>query len=166
MVTPLRLTEQRYHSLTPAVFTRRYPGLGRTVGYQGGVNVDVVVSADGPDSADQLRSLHEWLRDVGELRGRIGLSERAAEPGTLGPVLEALVVALGPAGAATAVSTAVISWLRTRRGEVRIKATFGENRSVELTATNVAKLDAAALEHQVARIAAMLEQGSKPLDDR
>ncbi|WP_143046947.1 effector-associated constant component EACC1 [Amycolatopsis xylanica] len=128
--------------------------------------MDVVVSADGPDSADQLRSLHEWLRDVGELRGRIGLSERAAEPGTLGPVLEALVVALGPAGAATAVSTAVISWLRTRRGEVRIKATFGENRSVELTATNVAKLDAAALEHQVARIAAMLEQGSKPLDDR
>jgi hypothetical protein len=128
--------------------------------------VSAAVTAEGPDAADQLRSLHEWFGDVEELRGRVSLRERAPVPGTLGPVLEALAVALGPAGAATAFATAMIAWLRTRRGEVRIKVTFADRRSVELTARNVSELDAAALEQQVVHIAAMLEQGKGRLDDR
>lgn len=128
--------------------------------------MSAVVSAQGPDAADQLRSLHEWFHDVEEMRGRVSLKERPPEPGTLGPVLHALAVALGPAGAATAFATAVIAWLRTRRGEVRIKVTFADRRSVELTAKNVSNLDAAALEHQVVQIASMLEQGKERLGDR
>ncbi|MET7619076.1 hypothetical protein [Streptomyces sp. NPDC005408] len=124
------------------------------------------MSAEGTDAADQLRSLHEWLGDVEELRGRISLAERPPEPGTLGPVLDGLAVAVGPAGAATAFATAVIAWLRTRRGEVRIKVTLADRRSVELTASNVSGLDSAALEQQVVHIAAMLEQGKASVDDR
>ncbi len=124
--------------------------------------------AEGPDAADQLRSLHEWLTDVQELRGAVSMREGPPKPGTLGPVLDALAVALGPAGAATAFATAVIAWLRTRRGEVRIKVTLTDGRSVELTATKVAHLDAAALEQQVVLVADMLSQGrdgAKPLED-
>jgi hypothetical protein len=123
--------------------------------------VKATVSAEGQDAADQLRSLQEWLGDVEQLRGRIDLAVRPPEPGTLGPVLDALAVALGPAGAATAFATTVIAWLRTRTGEVRIKVTLPDRGSVELTATNVANLDAAALEQQVAHLAAMLEQGGE-----
>jgi hypothetical protein len=121
--------------------------------------VNAAVIAEGPDAVDQLRSLHEWLADVQELRGAVRLREGSPRPGTLGPVLEALAVALGPAGAATAFATAVIAWLRTRRGEVRIKVTLTDGRSVELTAKNVSSLDAAALQEQVVLIADMLSQG-------
>jgi hypothetical protein len=114
------------------------------------------VSAEASDAADQLRSLHEWLADVEELRGTARLKEGPPEPGTLGPVVDALVVALGPAGAVSAFATAVIAWLRTRRSEVRIKVTLANRRSMELTAKNVSELDAAAVQRQVLQIATML----------
>ncbi|MFH9371302.1 hypothetical protein ACH4K8_37195 [Streptomyces anulatus] len=124
------------------------------------------MSADGLDGADKLRSLNEWLGDVQQFRGRIRLAERPPEPGTLGPVLDALVVTLGPAGAATAFATATIAWLRTRRGELRIKVTLADRRSLELTAKNVSDLDSAALQQQVDHIVTMLEQGQASGDDR
>lgn len=117
--------------------------------------------AEGADAPDQLRSLHEWMADLEELRGAIRARELPSQPGTLGPVLDALVVTLGPAGAATAFATASIAWLRTRRGEVRIKVTLADRRSVELTAKNVADLDAAALQQQVASLASMLRQDTE-----
>lgn len=107
--------------------------------------VDAAVIAEGPDAADQLRCLHEWLADVEELRGRVSRKEGPPKPGTLGPVLDALTVALGPGGAATAFATAAIAWLRNQRGEVRIKVTLPDRQSVELTAKRVSNLDAAAL---------------------
>ena len=122
--------------------------------------MDAAVTAEGSDAADQLRSLHEWLTDVQELRGAVSVREEPPRPGTLGPVLDALAVALGPAGAATALATGVIAWLRTRRGEVRIKVTLTDGRSMELTATKVSNLDAAVLEQQVALVADMLGQGT------
>jgi Effector Associated Constant Component 1 len=121
--------------------------------------VNAAVIAEGPDAANQLRSLHEWLADVQELRGSVSMREGPPRPGTLGPVLEALAVALGPAGAATAFATAIIAWLRTRRGEVRIQVTLTDGRSVELTAKNLSNLDAAAVEQQVVLIANILSQG-------
>lgn len=112
--------------------------------------MDVRVLADGQDAADQLRSLQEWLVGVEELRGRVEADEAPPPPDKLGPVLEALVVALGPGGAVTAFSAAVLAWLRTRRGDVRIKLTLPGHRSLELTARRVSGLDAEALRRQVA----------------
>ncbi|MBO0851255.1 MAG: hypothetical protein J2P20_17465 [Pseudonocardia sp.] len=122
--------------------------------------MDVAVSAAGPEAGDQLRSLRGWLADVEELRGRVSLREHPPRPGTLGPVLDALVVAVGPGGAATAMAATVVAWLRNRHGEVRVKMTLPDSRSMELTAKHVAEFDAAALERQVAQIAAMLGQGT------
>ncbi|WP_267885331.1 effector-associated constant component EACC1 [Streptomyces sp. NRRL F-5126] len=107
-------------------------------------------------TADQLRSLHAWLADVDELRGRVGRKEGPPEKGTLGPLLEALTVAVGPGAAASALATTVIAWLRTRRGEIHVKMTLPDGRSLELSARNVAALDAADLRRQVADVASLL----------
>ncbi|MGW4882581.1 effector-associated constant component EACC1 [Streptomyces sp. NPDC004262] len=128
----------------------------------------MTLNIDGPQAADQLRSLHTWLTDVDELRGRVGCKERPPEQGTLGPLLEALTVALAPGAAATALATTVIAWLRTRRAEIRIKVTLPDRRSLELSARNVAGLDAAALRQQVADAAVLLgaqdQQGDATLE--
>ncbi|MFE4208460.1 hypothetical protein ACFRSX_35410 [Streptomyces goshikiensis] len=121
--------------------------------------MDVRVLADGQDAADQLRSLQEWLVGVEELRGRVTAEEAPPPPGKLGPVLETLVVALGPGGAVTAFSVAVLAWLRTRRGDVRIKLTLLGGRSLELTARRVSGLDAEALRRQVADMTDALAKG-------
>ncbi|MER7930731.1 hypothetical protein ABTY96_47825 [Streptomyces sp. NPDC096057] len=116
----------------------------------------MTANINGPEAADELRSLHAWLTDVDELKGRVGCKESPPGKGTLGPLLEALTVALGPGAAATALATTVIAWLRTRRSEIRIKMTLPDRRSLEVSAKNVADLDAAALRQQVADIAALL----------
>lgn len=114
----------------------------------------------GADPAGHLRDLHAWLADVDELRGSVGLAEGPPEAGTLGPVLEALTVALAPGGAVTALATATIAWLRSRRGDVRLTFKRADGRSVEISATRVSHLDAAALEQQVAHLVALLNQGT------
>ncbi|MFL6120890.1 effector-associated constant component EACC1 [Actinophytocola sp.] len=124
-----------------------------------GGTVNAAVIADGPDAADQLRSLHEWLTDVAELRGRVHFEQSPPAPGAMGPALDALAIALGPGGAATAFATAVLAWLRSRRGDVRITVRLPNGASAELTAKRVADLDAAALQRQVDQIAGLLEPG-------
>ncbi|MEU9887689.1 hypothetical protein [Sphaerisporangium sp. NPDC051011] len=130
--------------------------------------MDVAVIAEGPDGGDQLRSLRDWLVDSQELRGRVDGVERSPEIGTLGPVLDALSVALGPAGAATAFATGLIAWLRTRRGDVHIKVTLPDRSSLELTAKRVSGLDTGALQQQVTEVADLLsrQQGDRDEPER
>ncbi|MFE0581048.1 hypothetical protein [Streptomyces sp. NPDC058874] len=113
----------------------------------------VAVIAEGPDGGAQLRSLRDWLADSQDLRGRVEAVERPPETGTLGPVLDSLSVALGPAGAVSAFATGLIAWLRTRRGDVHIKVTLPDGSSLELAAKRVSGLDTPALQRQVAQIA-------------
>ncbi|MGW6688672.1 effector-associated constant component EACC1 [Streptomyces sp. NPDC054961] len=77
-------------------------------------------------------------------------------------MLETLVVALVPGGAVTAFSVAVLAWLRTRRGDVRVKLTLPGRRSLELTARHVSGLDAETLRRQVADMAdALTKEGAE-----
>ncbi|WP_225840337.1 hypothetical protein [Streptomyces sp. NK08204] len=71
--------------------------------------MDVRLTAEGVDGADELRSLLAWLTDVDERRGRTDLLESHPAAGTSGPVADGLPVALGPGRAATAFSTALVS---------------------------------------------------------
>ncbi|WP_327364392.1 MULTISPECIES: effector-associated constant component EACC1 [unclassified Streptomyces] len=120
--------------------------------------MDVAVGAEGPDGENQLRSLRDWLADSQELRGRVEGVERPPETGTLGPVLDALSVALGPAGAVSAFATGLIAWLRTRRGDVHIRVTLPDRSSLELAAKRVSGLDANALQQQVAEVTNLLSR--------
>ncbi|WP_330294199.1 effector-associated constant component EACC1 [Streptomyces sp. NBC_00503] len=116
----------------------------------------VALISEGPDGGEQLRSLRDWLADSQELRGRVDAVERPPETGTLGPVLDALSVALGPAGAVSAFATGLIAWLRTRRGDVHIKVTLPDGSSLDLAAKRVSGLDTPALQQQVDQIADLL----------
>lgn len=128
------------------------------IGERPGRIVDTTVIADAPDSADQLRSLYEWLGNDDELRGRVSPQESPPVPGTLGPVLDALTIAAGPGGVATVFAASVIAWLRGRRGDVSIKVTSPDDWSVELNAQRVASLDARALQEQVTELSTMLSE--------
>ncbi|WP_267895439.1 effector-associated constant component EACC1 [Streptomyces sp. CB01201] len=116
----------------------------------------VALISEGPDGEEQLRSLRDWLADSQELRGRVDAVERPPETGTLGPVLDALSVALGPAGAVSAFATGLIAWLRSRRGDVHIKVTLPDGSSLDLAAKRISGLDTPALQRQVEQIADLL----------
>ncbi|MFF9396757.1 effector-associated constant component EACC1 [Streptomyces griseoluteus] len=119
--------------------------------------MDVTLTAAGGQDADELRSLRTWLADVDELRGRVALVESPPVPGTLGPVLDALAVALGPGGVATALATAVFSWIRQRRGEVTVKISRPDGAAVEISAKRVQGVEGSSLRELLADAVRVLE---------
>lgn len=118
-----------------------------------------VVAAGGSNAVDDLRSLREWLVDADELRGGVDAVESSPPVGTLGPVLDALVVALGPGAAVTALATALVAWLRNQRSDVRVKVTTSGGTSLELDAKRVSNMDTEALRRQVVEIVSVLDEG-------
>ena len=61
--------------------------------------VDLRIEGDEPDAAEALRSLAVWLKDEDGLRGQVRTVPRPMRPGTLGGVLDAIVVTVGQGGA-------------------------------------------------------------------
>ncbi|MET8144344.1 hypothetical protein ABZU32_28895 [Sphaerisporangium sp. NPDC005288] len=101
--------------------------------------MDVRLSAEGDNSEAALRDLYGWLAQEPGLRGRIQLVEHEAEPGALGPVADAIQVALGSVGV---LATALVAWLHIRRSEITVKLSRGKDESsVEVTAKGVRGLD-------------------------
>ncbi|MDG4810999.1 hypothetical protein O7634_29930 [Micromonospora sp. WMMD1120] len=120
------------------------------------------IRALAPDAEDELRFLYEWLLDAPELRGRVTMEQSPPPPGRLGPVLEALLVALGPGGAVAAMTVAVISWLRHRTSDVTIRVTSADGGEVEVSAFRVRKLDEAAVRDEVDRLTRLLGRELPP----
>jgi hypothetical protein len=118
--------------------------------------VEVSVAVVGDAGADGLRSLHEWLARDDELRGRVRPVQAPPVPGTLGPVLDSLVIALGPGGVATATASVLISWIRHRTGNQAVRITRADGTSLELTVARVRGLDAAGVRGLVAEISQSL----------
>jgi hypothetical protein len=114
--------------------------------------VEVTITAVGEDPPD-LRSLREWLVQEDELRGRVKLVEPAPQSGSLGATLDALLVVLGPGGAATILAGALISWIRHRRPpEARYEITLPDGTSVKLSTRQVRGMDADAVRKLVADV--------------
>ncbi|MGC4770505.1 effector-associated constant component EACC1 [Micromonospora sp. DT44] len=110
----------------------------------------------GEDHLAALESLQEWLVDDGELRGRVTGLESPPPPGALGPVLDSLLLALAPGSVATALATALISWIRHRGGAVRVEVELPDGRRVKLEADRVRELtDAQVRAHLVDLVAAL-----------
>jgi hypothetical protein len=107
--------------------------------------VDVRVSAEGENPADELESLRDWLADTGELKGRVAGVESPPPAGALGPVLDGVLIAMGPGGAAAAFATALVSWLRHRGGAVKIRVELSDGTAVRVDATDVRRFDVAEL---------------------
>jgi hypothetical protein len=115
----------------------------------------VLVEAQGPGA--DLYSLRDWLVAEPMLRGQVRLIQPAPASGTLGSAIEALAVGIGQGGAATALASVLIAWIRRRVGDVTVKLTRPDGNSTEVTAKHVPGLDAAGIAGLVADIAKSLE---------
>jgi hypothetical protein len=72
-----------------------------------------------------------------ELRGRVRVMTPPPEPGTLGSVVEALAISLGPGGAATVLASALIAWIRRQRTNIKLKVVRADGSSTELLLDHV-----------------------------
>jgi hypothetical protein len=95
--------------------------------------VDVRVEVSGEHAADELRSLRQWLVAEESLRGRVRLVAVPPQEGTLGAGVDALAIALGNGGAATALATVVVTWLRRRTGRMEVKFVRADGSRVEIS---------------------------------
>lgn len=125
------------------------------------VHIDVRVAngAGGVAAADDTRALQAWLAEEGGLRGRVVPQETPPLPGTLGPVLDGLVVALGSGGAVTGLTTALVAWVRSRHAAVTVKATRPDGASVEISTTLVEPMTPGELRTFVADTSRILDGG-------
>lgn len=125
--------------------------------------MELVVAIDGVEAAaDELRSLRGWLLGEDELRGRVQTREAPPAAGRLGPVLDGLAIVADPVAAV--LSAALVAWLRTRVGDVRLVLTPERGSTVEIAATRVRGLGAdgvAELTERLTRLAA----GGAPEED-
>ncbi len=105
--------------------------------------MDLVLVVDGGrDSGVELRSLWAWLRREDELRGLVRPVERPSRPGEMGPVLEALAVAVGTGGAGAVLAHSVAVWLEQRTSDLKVTVTDPDGRKVELEGHRLRDLEA------------------------
>lgn len=123
------------------------------------MDVRVTDDADNAGAADEARSLLAWLTETDELRGRVTPQERPPVPGTLGPVLDGLVVALGSGGAVTGLTTALVAWIRSRHSDVTVKATRPDGASLEISTKLVGPMTPQELRTFVTDTSRILEGG-------
>ncbi|SEE28248.1 MULTISPECIES: effector-associated constant component EACC1 [Streptomyces] len=95
-----------------------------------------------------LPSLYQWLTGEDELRGHVRVARRPMRETDLGSAGDLLTVALSAGGAGSVLSSALITWLKTRRTSAKITVEAG-NRSITLEIDTLR--DATALLEQVLR---------------
>jgi hypothetical protein len=121
------------------------------------VSAELLVAIDTrPESADDLRSLRNWLTDVDELRGLVRLRATEAPPGTLGWFSDTVVVTTP---VVAALVPALISWIRSRHTDVDVKVSWPGGPSVEVSAQRVRRLAADDLGIEIERLVRALDAG-------
>ncbi|MFI6007590.1 hypothetical protein ACIBAG_01980 [Streptomyces sp. NPDC051243] len=109
----------------------------------------VLVSTSDPQGADELRDLRAELISEAAWRGRVELVEQPPAPGRLGPVLDALQLALEPGNIAPLLA-ALAAWLRYRTSDVELTVRRTDDGStVTVSGRRVRQLDVVALTAQV-----------------
>jgi Effector Associated Constant Component 1 len=103
------------------------------------VTTMVEIDVSGQQGEQQLRSLHDWLRNDPQLRfSRVTKPPPRIEPGHMGGVSDVLMIALGSGGAGVALVASLTAWLQTRvtnltvristaAGKVEVKATTSQD---------------------------------------
>lgn len=99
--------------------------------------VVTITTDDRGAAGDQVRLLYAYLTEEDEFRGRVRLKERPPEPGTLGPVAEALLVLQPPL---VALVGALIAWIRTRHSTIDLTITTADGASATISARHICQL--------------------------
>ncbi len=102
--------------------------------------------------------LAAWLADEGELRGCLRRVAAPVPMGVLGADLAQLAVSLTSGGAATALASAVIAWLKRRAGPVTVRVSR-DGSMIELSVSRVREMSAEDLQNQVDQLASMVWPG-------
>ncbi|WP_327091075.1 hypothetical protein OIE66_10750 [Nonomuraea sp. NBC_01738] len=119
----------------------------------------------GADTADEARDLYAWLREDGDLRGSVTMSESRAPEGALGPVINGLEIAFGAGGAAVTAANVLIAWLGSRKGEVSVTVSKNsDGAEVQVSAKGVKGLDLAATKALTEQIAEVLKSAEAEAD--
>jgi hypothetical protein len=100
------------------------------------VEAEIRVSEGQGIDVDEVAALLGWLRGEPGLAGAIREVRTPPRPGELGGAVEALVVALGPGGAAGVLAGSLFGWLRTRRPSLKVTVAMG-SRSITVEASEV-----------------------------
>lgn len=89
-----------------------------------GMRVDVRVAAE----ADELRSLHNWLRADTDIRRSswLTLQEQPPEPGQMGGLVDVIQLVTDNGWSAASFVVALAAWKRTRPQDPRIEIRRGE----------------------------------------
>jgi hypothetical protein len=122
--------------------------------------LSIQVTAHGEQSGEELRSLLEWLREDPDLHGRVTPVESPPTAGTLGPALDAIAVALGPGGVATALAAAAVAWIRNRTGDLTLRVRRADDVLIELSAKRVRDMDSANVRALLAEVTTALDDGA------
>ncbi|MEV4021106.1 hypothetical protein AB0J35_62615 [Nonomuraea angiospora] len=126
--------------------------------------MDVRVSIEDEENSRRLESLRHWIGGTAELKGRVNDVTALPPPGTLGPFLESIVVALGSGAAGTAFASALLSWVRQQSGAVKVRLDLPDGRQIQVDATQVKALSAAELREQVASVLRELREAEEKHD--
>jgi hypothetical protein len=112
----------------------------------------VLTVTGGP--GDDAGSLLSWLERDEDLRGRVREQPSAVPEGKLGSLTDALIAAIGPGGAAVAMTSVLISWIRHRTADVEVEITRPDGSKLVVRTKRVRQ--AADLPALINRIAAWL----------
>jgi membrane-associated two-gene conflict system component 1 (EACC1) len=126
--------------------------------------VTVRISVTGAAQADLTRDLTSWLADECELRGRIHTLEQEPPAYALGTGSAVLEVMLGPGGAAMALASVAITWLRCRTGKVTITFSLGNGRMATIGHGRVKNLDAKGIQDLTTQILNVISDSPSPSD--
>ncbi|GIF23567.1 hypothetical protein Ate02nite_62970 [Paractinoplanes tereljensis] len=96
------------------------------------------------------------MLDVRNLSGPVDLREADPQPGEMGSLSDALVVAAGSGGAITALAGAVVSWLRHRTTDLTLKITGADGTTIEVDGKRIRAVDADQLSVMIGDLAAQL----------
>jgi membrane-associated two-gene conflict system component 1 (EACC1) len=107
-------------------------------------------------TADELRSLHQWLAGEEDLRGRVHLVQNPPQSGTLGTLPDLLQVVLANGGAGAVLAGAVVAWVRNRTTNVTVKLTRADGTMAEVSAERLRNKDAAIVHAVVADLSEAL----------
>ncbi|MFI9844887.1 hypothetical protein ACIHFD_48250 [Nonomuraea sp. NPDC051941] len=126
--------------------------------------MDVRVSIEDEEDSRHLESLRHWIGGTAELKGRVNDVTAPPPPGTLGPFLESIVVALSSGAAGTAFASALLSWVRQQSGAVKVRVDLPDGHQIHVDATQVKALSPAELREQVESVLRELRQAEEKHD--